>query len=90
MYNKSMKAARIVKGSICLAACAALIFFLWPRRTTHSVTSCPQGSYDAGGFCKSEPTGCPNGDSIPIEKCEIPVLEEDKTEVEFEPMIGGK
>lgn len=31
---------------------------------------CPSGSYDAGGFCKQEPTGCPYGDSIPMDNCQ--------------------
>lgn len=27
---------------------------------------CPPTAYDAGGFCKAQPTGCPYGDSIPL------------------------
>lgn len=36
--------------------------------------NCPAGTYDAGGFCKNEPTGCPFGDSIPLDspKCAPP------------------
>jgi hypothetical protein len=35
--------------------------------------TCPEGSYPIGdGACKLEPTGCPFGDSIPMEKCSPP------------------
>lgn len=41
--------------------------------------SCPEGSYQIGeDVCKAEPTGCPYGDSIPIdsEKC-VPTTKEE-------------
>ena len=32
---------------------------------------CETGTYLIGdGICKAEPTGCPYGDSLPLEKCE--------------------
>lgn len=32
---------------------------------------CPAGQYPIGdGTCKAEPTGCPYGDSIPMDECE--------------------
>ncbi len=35
--------------------------------------TCPAGSYPIGdGVCKAEPTGCPFGDSVPMDKCEPP------------------
>lgn len=44
---------------------------------------CPAGSYDMGdGYCKLEPTGCPYGDSIPMEDCDKfapPQSEKDQT-----------
>lgn len=42
--------------------------------TNHtSATTCPKGSYDIGdNVCKSEPTGCPYGDSLPMDKCITP------------------
>ena len=49
---------------------------------------CPAGSYNAGGFCKNEPTGCPYGDSIPVDspKCVAPpVLEQ--TPIPVTPVI---
>lgn len=38
---------------------------------------CPAGSYEIGDrdgqpICKLEPTGCPWGDSVPMEKCAPP------------------
>ncbi len=35
--------------------------------------TCPEGSYPIGdGVCKAEPTGCPFGDSVPMDKCAPP------------------
>lgn len=36
---------------------------------TGKLVKCAAGSYDAGGFCKANPTGCAYGDSIPFELC---------------------
>ena len=49
---------------------------------------CPVGSYEIGSkddvqpICKLEPTGCPYGDSIPMEDCDkhAPVLENEPEE----------
>lgn len=38
----------------------------------NSLATCPDGTYsidDQQGICKAQPTGCPNGDSLPAEKC---------------------
>lgn len=47
------------------------IVALWFVTASAAELQCPAGSYDAGGFCKNEPTGCPYGDSIPLDspKC---------------------
>lgn len=49
---------------------------------------CPEGSYDIGitkngePLCKLEPTGCPYGDSIPLEVCDkFAPQPEPKTEI---------
>lgn len=35
--------------------------------------NCPPGSYPIGdGACKNQPTGCPWGDSVPMDKCAPP------------------
>lgn len=44
----------------------------------NAAAQCPAGSYSIGdGRCKLEPTGCPYGDSIPIDspKCVPPPTE---------------
>lgn len=43
-------------------------------RTRPSATfSCPAGTFDTGAqACKIIPTGCPYGDSIPLDKCQAP------------------
>lgn len=50
-----------------------------PKTTAPKVKQCPAGSYRIGGtdsepICKNEPTGCPYGDSIPVDspKCAPP------------------
>ena len=48
------------------------IVALWVVTASAATLECPAGTYDAGGFCKNEPTGCPYGDSVPLEKCEAP------------------
>lgn len=45
-----------------------------PATSPKAPLSCAAGTYDAGGWCKAEPTGCPFGDSIPLDspKCAPP------------------
>lgn len=50
-----------------------------PKTTAPAPKQCPAGSYRIGGtdsepVCKAEPTGCPYGDSIPVDspKCAPP------------------
>lgn len=66
---------------VVIALVLAPIGFEPVERTsaTSNVASCPDGSYAIGydtdgitAICKKEPTGCPFGDSIPIEKCTPP------------------
>lgn len=66
--------------------------------------SCPAGSYEIDqGVCKKEPTGCPYGDSIPLDspKCVppnepvVPVLPTQPNSNDLEPtqqsnFVGGK
>lgn len=48
---------------------------------------CPVGTYPIGdGVCKSEPTGCPYGDSVPMEKCEPQTNEEKEVAKPVEPV----
>lgn len=64
---------------------------LRPGKQNNSINqdaiTCSSGSYDAGGFCKAEPTGCPYGDSIPVDspKCVAPV---DPIDTQLQPMVG--
>lgn len=54
---------------------------------------CPSGTYAIDeGICKAEPTGCPYGDSIPMEKCQIQMSEEKTVETvaPSEPVIERK
>lgn len=57
---------------------------------------CPEGTYNIGIYktdeplCKIIPTGCPHGDSIPMEKCNTFETPEDQTilvPVEQEPVV---
>ena len=58
-----------------------LIVIFYARQTkpfVKAAQSCPDGSYYIGDdACKLEPTGCPYGDSIPIDspKCVSPPTE---------------
>jgi hypothetical protein len=48
-----------------------LITIILARAITLADTvKCGSGNYDAGGFCKAEPTGCPYGDSISLDMCD--------------------
>ena len=56
---------------------------------------CDPGYYDAGGFCKAEPTGCPYGDSLDKDTCAKfkepkPVMESNRNLTEQEPTYEGK
>lgn len=63
------------KDLIFIAIIWALVFFIYIliHNYTHSEIrrsmNCPAGSYDAGDFCKKEPTGCPYGDSLDKDTC---------------------
>lgn len=35
----------------------------------NAISVCPKGTYPIGDACKNEPTGCPYGDSVPMELC---------------------
>lgn len=56
---------------------------------------CPAGSYPISGkneelICKLEPTGCPYGDSIPLEFCDKFKPAEPEVVHEEQPVIRGK
>jgi len=66
-----------------LVVATAIGFTAWMYKSVYamvqevpaSAQQCPAGSYDIGnGACKAEPTGCPYGDSIPLDspKCVAP------------------
>lgn len=59
-----------------LLAIAALMYYLYTNvNAAKPPTNCPSGSYqiavdDQGNpVCKQDPTGCPYGDSIPMDMC---------------------
>lgn len=47
-----------------------------PAQASQTAIDCPPGSYNIGisktdePLCKIEPTGCPYGDSIPMDMCD--------------------
>lgn len=41
-----------------------------PFESRSFALSCRNGTYSIGEVCKAEPTGCPDGDSVPLELCE--------------------
>lgn len=51
---------------------------VYPTYTAPNNGGCPAGSYNIGTkdgvnpICKLEPTGCPFGDSVPLDKCTPP------------------
>jgi hypothetical protein len=58
-------------------AIVVVLFFWFLRQSgyTQQPQQCPPGSYPIGlekdqMICKLEPTGCPYGDSIPMEDCD--------------------
>lgn len=87
---------------IATALIAALIFvaIMTARvsggETQHS--TCPAGSYDIGiskdgsPICKLEPTGCPYGDSIPMDMCDkfAPQLEQAIEPIDVEPIAPAE
>lgn len=74
-----------------LIASLILIGFLMMGKVM-SEPVCDQGYYDAGGFCKAEPTGCVYGDSLDKDTCakfEEPATEP-KPVIKQEPVYEGK
>jgi len=67
MFNRIAMAITIILAIIAL----------WVVTASAAKLECESGTYDAGGFCKVEPTGCPYGDSIPLDspKCAPPQAE---------------
>lgn len=70
MSNRDKLFNRIAMAVTIILAIVAL----WIVTASAATLECPAGTYDAGGFCKNEPTGCPYGDSIPLDspKCAAP------------------
>lgn len=67
MSNRDKMFNRIAMAITIILA----IIALWVVTASAAKLECEAGTYDAGGFCKVEPTGCPYGDSIPLDspKC---------------------
>lgn len=82
-----------MKKLVILIALALVFIFIFTSRADS--LECPPPSYDAGGFCKTV-TGCPYGDSIPIDsiKCapppEVPPEPPQEPIEEVEPESWGK
>lgn len=71
-----MKAILIIILSICAATFIIRVAYAEPM-------VCPAGTYNIGEknspLCKKEPTGCPYGDSIPLDspKCAPPIEQQE-------------
>lgn len=87
-----MKRFKIVLAIMALALLIVGVEAVLPAETrpqpadaSDTVSECPAGSYNIGiskdgsPICKLEPTGCPYGDSIPMDMC-------DKFKPEVEPL----
>lgn len=74
---------------------ATLLLFGTVHAEPESVKKCPAGSYDIGisktnePLCKLEPTGCPYGDSIPLNDVKCVAPKEYPPIIETVPYIGG-
>lgn len=59
-----------MNNKIYLIAISFVLVSVFYTRVYADTINCDIGYYDAGGFCKKEPTGCQYGDSIPIDICD--------------------
>ena len=74
-----MKTIKLFIGSMLIAfailGIATAVMVESSIEATATPQTCPKGSYDIGinkdgsPLCKLEPTGCPYGDSIPMDMC---------------------
>lgn len=74
-----MKTSKLILAGLSSAIIAVGIMTVMPVQTkpqpAAAAQTCPAGSYDIGiskdgqPICKLEPTGCPYGDSIPMDMC---------------------
>lgn len=79
---KYQKEGSVVKGVyiVFVVLLAIFVALVWLNIANAQEPTCPEGSYDIGitkngePLCKIEPTGCPYGDSIPLEKCDPEAL----------------
>lgn len=74
---------KFLQKNVYLVASGILVlaFFAATAIAQNQQLQCQPGEFDAGGFCKTVPTGCPYGDSVPMEKCE-PTTPEEKAAAE--------
>lgn len=61
-----------------------------PFSTPHAdvILVCPDGQYSIGEVCKMQPTGCPNGDSLPMDICYKNIQEPPVSYVLDDPVIN--
>lgn len=75
MWDEYCKVGAIIIV-ICLLFLGLLFGMFFSANAQQQPKSCPAGSYDIGitkdgdPICKLEPTGCPYGDSIPMDMCD--------------------
>jgi len=86
----------------CLLILGLFLGLIMSADAQPEIKSCPAGSYNIGTkdginpICKLEPTGCPYGDSIPLDMCDkfkpAEPVRQDPPEVLSETIIqeGGK
>lgn len=78
---------KIILFTLALVSALLFVAIMTARvsSTEQPPATCPAGSYDIGiskdgsPLCKLEPTGCPYGDSIPMDMC-------DKFKAQVEPV----
>lgn len=99
-----MKTLKLFLGSmlavIAIVGIATAVMVETSIEATATAQTCPAGSYDIGiskdgsPICKLEPTGCPYGDSIPMDMCAkfapqtLPATTPEPIEAEPVEMVG--
>lgn len=69
------KTLYLISGGIIGVILSVILLYVTLTVSANNSNECAPGSYSIGdGICKQEPTGCPYGDSIPIDspKCAPP------------------
>lgn len=79
-FVKRQRYGVLALGAVLMLGVLAGSIFMPTRPAQATTKSCPAGSYQIGWdkddptqpVCKMEPTGCPFGDSVPLDRCTPP------------------